>query len=96
MHTALKLLAGIAASIVLARGATQHRGQAMMAQLGSAAAAAMRDHGVTDGSVSFRQPSHRVTRVARLSGSADTATRAAVIAQVKRHPGIADAIWVAR
>jgi hypothetical protein len=96
MHTALKLLAAVAATVVLARGAVQHQGQAMMAKLGHSAATAMHDNGVLDGGVSFRQPSHRVTRVARLSGTADAATRAAVIAQVKRHPGIADAVWVTR
>ena len=96
MHPSLKLLAGIAATVVVARGATLHKGQAIMAELGGAAANAMRAHGVVDGSVTFGQPSYRVTRVARLSGTADTATQAAVIAQVKRHPGIADANWVAR
>ena len=96
MHVALKLLAGIAATVVVARGATIHRGQAVMAELGAAAASAMRTHGVVDGSVTFRQPSYRVTRVARLSGTADAATQAAIIAQVKRHPGIADAVWAPR
>ncbi|WP_197042079.1 hypothetical protein, partial [Sandarakinorhabdus oryzae] len=65
-------------------------------ELGGAAASAMRAHGVVDGSVTFRQPSWRVARVARLSGTADAATRAAIITQVKRHPGIADAVWVQR
>jgi hypothetical protein len=96
MHPALKILAGIAATVVVTRGATLLQGQAIMAELGGTAASAMRAHGVVDGSVTFRQPSHRVTRVARLSGTADAATRAAVIAQVKHHPGIADAVWVQR
>ena len=96
MHPALKLLAGIAATVVVARGATLHRGQAMMSELGGAAASAMRGHGVIDGSVSFRQPSYRVARIARLSGTANAATRAAVIAETRRHPGIADAVWVPR
>lgn len=93
MHAALKLLTGLAATVVVARGAAVHSGQAIIAELGGAAAAAMRDQGVIDGSVRFRQPSGLVARVARLSGSANAATRAAVIAQVKRHPGIADAVW---
>lgn len=96
MHRALKLLTGLAATVVVARGATLHQGQAIMAALGGAAANAMRAHDVADGSVTFRQPSYRVTRIARLSGTADAATRAAVIAQVRRHPGIADAVWVTR
>lgn len=96
MHAALKLLTGLAATVVVARGATLHQGQAMLGKLGAAAASAMRERGVVDGSISFRQPSGLVARVVRLSGSADPATRAAVIAAVKRHPGIADAVWVAR
>lgn len=93
MHPALKLLAGLAATVVLARGASLHQGQPMMAKLGRAASAAMQAHDVVDGSISFRQPSGMVARVARLSGAADASTRAAVIANLKRHPGIADATW---
>jgi pyruvoyl-dependent arginine decarboxylase (PvlArgDC) len=96
MHPALKLLTGLAATVVLARGASLHQGQVMMAELGRAAATAMQGHGVVDGSISFRQTSGLVARVARLSGTADPATRAAVIADVKRHPGIADAVWSPR
>ncbi|WP_313669729.1 hypothetical protein [Sandarakinorhabdus sp.] len=96
MHPALKLLTGLAATVVLARGASLLQGQLMMAELGQAAAAAMQAQGVVDGSISFRQPSGLVARVARLSGTADDATRAAVIGQVKRHPGIADATWSPR
>lgn len=96
MHAALKLLAGLAATVVLARGATLLHGQAMMAELGGAAANAMRSEGVVDGSVTFRQPSNLVARVARLSGSADAATRAAVVSRTRQHPGIADAVWVDR
>ncbi|WP_156256572.1 hypothetical protein, partial [Sandarakinorhabdus oryzae] len=70
MHPALKLLTGLAATVVVTRGATLHQGQAIMAELGGAAASAMRAHGVVDGSVTFRQPSWRVARVARLSGTA--------------------------
>jgi hypothetical protein len=56
----------------------------------------MRSQGVMDGSISFRQPSGLVARMARLSGTADPATRAAVIAELKRHPGIAGAVWSPR
>lgn len=93
MHAALKLLTGLAVTVVVARGAAIHAGQGMIAELGGAAATAMRNQGVIDGSVRFRQPTGLVARVARLSGTADAATRAAVIAEVKRHPGIADAVW---
>jgi hypothetical protein len=96
MHPALKLLTGMAATVVLARGASLLQGQVMMAELGQAAATAMQTQGVMDGSISFRQPSGLVARVARLSGTADPATRAAVIADLRRHPGIADAVWSPR
>ncbi|WP_193743316.1 hypothetical protein [Sandarakinorhabdus sp. AAP62] len=94
MHPGFKLLAGLAATVVLARGASLHQGQAMAAKMGQAAAIAMQRHGVVDGRISFRQPSGMVARMARLSGTATTATQAAVIADLKRHPGIADAVWV--
>jgi hypothetical protein len=61
---------------VLARGASLLQGQVMMAELGQAAATAIQAHGVVDGSISFRQPSGLVARVAHLSGTADPATRA--------------------
>jgi hypothetical protein len=96
MHPALKLITGLAATVVLARGASLHQGQVMGAELGRAATAAMQAHGVEDGSISFRQPSGLVARVACLSGTADPTTRAAVIADLKRHPGIADAAWSPR
>lgn len=96
MHAGLKLLGGVAATLLLARGAGMHRGQAMMAELSGAAAAAMAAHGVVDGSVRWRDDDGHIRRVALLSGSADAATRATVIAEVRRHPGIADARWVKR
>jgi hypothetical protein len=96
MHMAVKLLTGVAATVVLARGATLHRGQAIIAELGSAAATALAAHGVPDGSVTFRSEGNTVSRIARVSGTADAATRAAVIAQIRRHPGIQSAVWVPR
>ena len=93
---ALKLLYALAATVVLERVASLLQGQVMMAELGQAAATAMQAHGVVDGSISFRQPSGLVARVAHLSGTADPATRAVVIAALKRHPGIADAVWSPR
>lgn len=96
MHPCLKLLTGLATTVVLARGASLLQGQLMTAELGRAAAAAMQAHGVVDGGVSFRQPTGLVARVARLSGTADAATQAAVNADLKRHPGIADVAWSPR
>jgi hypothetical protein len=96
MHAALKLLTGLAATVVLAAGAGRFSvGPALTAQA-AAIGALMEAHGIEDGSVSFRQPSRRFARIARLSGTADPATRAAVLAEVKRRPAIADALWVPR
>jgi len=96
MYPALKLLTGLAATVVLARGASLHQGPMMMAELGRSAATAMQTQGVMDGSISFRQPSGLVARVARLSGTADAATSAALTADLRRHPGIAGAVWSPR
>ncbi|MCU0892635.1 MAG: hypothetical protein MUE77_13095 [Sandarakinorhabdus sp.] len=96
MHAAVKLLTGLAATVVIARGATLHEGQTIMGRLGWAARQALLAQGVADGSVSFRSPGGHVGRIARLSGTADAATRAAVIARLKRNPAIADARWEAR
>lgn len=96
MHAALKLLGGIAATLLVARGAAMLQGQPLMAALSGAAADAMDAQGVADGSVSFRAANGMVGRVARLSGTADADTRARVIAGLRQHPGIADAMWVER
>ncbi len=93
MHNGLKLLTGLAATVVLARGAVLHQGQALISQLGRAAGDAMAAHGVTDGSVSFRSSTGLTGRIAHLSGTADAATRAAISADLARHPGIAAVRW---
>jgi hypothetical protein len=96
MHVALKLLAGVAATLVVARGGAMYQGQPLMAALSGAAADAMEAEAVADGSVSFRAQGGMVGRVAHLSGTADAATRARVLARLRQHPGIADAVWVER
>jgi hypothetical protein len=96
MHAAVKLLTGLAATLVLARGAAMHEGHSIIGQLGWHAGQAMMKNGVEDGSVTFRRPGGTMGRIAYLSGTADPATRAAVIASLKRHPGIKDARWVKR
>ncbi|WP_439546487.1 hypothetical protein [Sandarakinorhabdus sp.] len=96
MHNGLKLLAGVAATLVVARGGVMHRGQNLIAALSGAAADAVEASGVTDGSVSFRAPNGMVGRVARVSGTADAATRARVLNHLRQHPGIAGALWVER
>ncbi|WP_164155735.1 hypothetical protein [Sandarakinorhabdus rubra] len=92
----MKLLVGLAATVVLARGAAMTGGGTVIGRLNWAAQQALLKEGVADGSVSFRQPSGLIGREAWLSGSADAATRARVIARLRRHPGMADAHWVNR
>jgi hypothetical protein len=67
-----------------------------MAALSGAAADAMTVERVTDGSVNFRAANGMLGRVARVSGTADAATRARVLARLRQHPGIAGAVWVER
>jgi hypothetical protein len=96
MHPALKLLTGLAATVVVARGAALHRGQSVQGEMARLAATVMLAHGVQDGSVRFRADNGIVGRVAHLSGSADPATRRAIVAEVAQRPEFAGAMWVAR
>lgn len=89
----LKLLTGLAATVLVARACTLHQGQALMAALSDQCRTALEAEQVADASVTFQAPSGLITRVARLSGTADAATRARVLAAVRRQPGIADATW---
>jgi hypothetical protein len=96
MHIGFKLLTGVAATLVVARAGAMLQGQSLMASLSGAAADAMAAEQVADGSVSFRAASGMIGRIARVSGTADPATRARMIAHLRQHPGIADAMWVER
>ena len=91
-----KLLTGIAATGLIAYGGYRWHAQALLARLGRPVAAVMVAHGVTDGSVAWATPNGWTWRRPRLSGTADAATRAAVLAEVRRQPGIAGAEWVER
>ncbi len=96
MHNGVKLLTGLAVTVLLVRGFAMHRGQALQTTLAQAAVTALQAEGVPDGSVAFRNDLGLISRVAHISGTADAATRARVIAATRRHPGVADARWVAR
>lgn len=91
--TPLKLLSGLAATLLLARGAEMVQGGALAATLGRAAADALLAHGVRDGHVTLTAGGRETTRHLTLWGTADGATRRAVIADVARHPGVASATW---
>ena len=96
MHNGLKLLTGLAATVVLAKGALMTGGYTAIGRLNWAGKEALLAEGVTDGSISLRQPSGQTGRIMFVSGSADAATRAAVLTRLRQHPGISDAHWVQR
>lgn len=89
----LKFLSGLAATLLLARGAEFAQGSTIVAALGRAAADALLDLGVSDGHVTFTAGGRETTRHVTLWGTADPATRRAVIAATERHPGVASAGW---
>jgi len=96
MHNGVKFCTGLAATVLLARGAMLVEGHTILGRMGGWAQTALADAGVQDGSMRVRQPGGHSARIIWLSGHADPATRAAVIARLKRHPLVADARWEAR
>jgi len=89
----LKLATGVAATTLLANGAWYGNRQEILTRLSRRAANVMLHHGITDGAVSFRTPRGWADRTARLSGTADAATRAAVSADLAAKPGIYAVEW---
>ncbi|MBU6164951.1 MAG: hypothetical protein KGQ52_02335 [Alphaproteobacteria bacterium] len=96
MHNGLKLLTGLAATVLLARGAALVEGRTILGRMAGWAQMALADEEVTDGSISFRAGSPHPGRTILVSGTADAATRAAIIARLKRHPLVIDARWEER
>jgi hypothetical protein len=89
----LKLATGVAATALLANGAWRNEGPEIIARLSLRSAMAMLRHDIPDGSVSFRADSGWMFRTARLSGTANAATRAAISADLARKPGIHAVEW---
>ncbi len=100
MPSAVKLLTGVAATVLLARAATFLSGGVIYWHIARAGQQALLAHGVQDGSLSFRQRGGWADglngRIVHVAGTADAATRAAVLARIRRHPGVIDATWDAR
>ena len=94
MHNGLKLLTGLAATVVLAKAAMITGGHTVIGRLNWAGKDALLAAGVADGSISLRQTGGLTGRVLYVSGTASAATRAAVLAKLRKHPGISDAQWV--
>ena len=96
MPALAKLVAGIAASGILAYLAHGYERAALLAELGGKAASVMNAHGIRDGRAVWTSPSGWTFRIARLSGTADSATRERVRAVLSAEPGIHEVIWTER
>ena len=93
MAPALKLLTGLAATGLVAKAAYMWERQDLLADLGHKAAVVLAAHGVGDGAARWTDAKGWTYRTARLSGTADTATRAAISADLAAVPGIAGVVW---
>ena len=93
LSPAVKLLTGIVASGLVANFAYDRASQQIVTRLARRSAMVMLANGVTDGSVSLRSTTGWTSRTVYLSGTADAATRARILAAVRRKPGIAGAEW---
>ena len=96
MAPAVKLLAGLVATGLVTKAAYVWERQGLLAALGRHAAETMAAHGINDGAARWTDADGWTYRTARLSGSADTATRAAVAADLAAVPGIGGVVWELR
>lgn len=92
---ALKLVTGVAGTSLLAAMAWQVARAPLLSDLGVRTAEVMMANGITDGRVQWQTPNGWTWRVARLSGTADTATRERTRVAVAALSGVNDAQWVA-
>jgi OOP family OmpA-OmpF porin len=90
----LKLVTGIAGTSLLAGLAWQVARAPLLSDLGVRTAEVMVANGITDGSALWISPGGWTSRVARLSGTADAATRERIRAAVAGLSGVHDALWV--
>jgi hypothetical protein len=82
--------------VLLTAGVWRTDSQRLITTLARGSAGVMLKHGIADGTVSFRSDSGWTFRTARLSGTADPATRAAVSQDLATMPGIHSVEWVNR
>lgn len=90
---ALKLVTGIAGTSLIAALAWQLARAPLLSDLGVRAADVMVANGITDGRAQWLSPDGWTTRVARLSGTADAATRERTRQAIADLPGVSDARW---
>ncbi len=91
-----KLVTGFAAAGLVAWLGYGYERQALLARLGSEAAEVMLANHVADGAARWTSPAGWTSRTARLSGSADAATRARIAAELAARPGIHSVVWAPR
>ncbi len=92
----IKLFTGIAATGLIAYAANMYERQHILSQLGIRASRTLLANGVTDGAAAWRSDAGWTHRIARLSGTADPATRARISKQLAAKKGIAGVEWVDR
>jgi outer membrane protein OmpA-like peptidoglycan-associated protein len=90
---ALKLVTGIAGTSLLAAMAWQVVRAPLLSDLGVRAAEVMLANGITDGRAQWLSSNGWTWRVARLSGTADAATRERTRLAIADLTGVSDAIW---
>lgn len=90
----LKLVTGIAGTSLIASLAWQVARAPLLSDLGVRTAEVMVANGITDGSAAWSSPAGWTARIARLSGTADAATRDRTRAAVAALPGVHDALWI--
>ena len=93
MPAGLKLLTGLAATYLIATAGYRWQRQAALAMLGGEVAAVMLANGIDDGAARWNDANDHTSRTARLSGTADAATRARITAALADKPGIHAVVW---
>lgn len=94
MSSRVKLLVGFIATLLVAALAFALNRSPLLSDLGSRSAEVMAANGITDGRASWISETGWTYRRARLSGTADAATRARTLAAVAALDGVHSAVWV--
>jgi outer membrane protein OmpA-like peptidoglycan-associated protein len=94
MSSYVKLLVGLVATFVVAAVAFSLNRSPLLSDLGARSAEVMAANGIVDGRASWIGEDGWTYRQARLSGTADAATRARTLAAVAALDGVDGAVWV--
>ena len=93
MSPLIKLAVGAAGTVLIAQTAYQLVRSPVLSDLGTRSAEVMAANGITDGRANWVTDNGWTWRVARLSGTADAATRARTRDAVAALRGVNDAVW---